>query len=249
MRRRIISPVKSLAASLLLGVATLAPVTTMPAHAFPFGGGIVLDPSNLAQNILTATRTLQQVNNQIRQLQNEAQMLINDAKNLVQTAYDPTAEINKILGEIDTLIKTAKAIQYTIADTDRIFKAHFPEDYSTWSQAQMQTNGELQWKISRNAFHDALLMQSKIVESVAKDRTTLTRLLAETKSAEGALEVAQTGNQLLAVDVQQSMQMQQLMAAQYRADALERARRLQIERESKVRTTRFVGLSSAYTRP
>ena len=246
MGRRVTHPVKSIAASLLLGVAATASMTTAPAHAFPFGGGIVLDPSNLAQNILTATRTLQQVNNQIRQLQNEAQMLINDAKNLVQTAYDPTAEINKILGEIDTLINTAKAIQYTIADTDRIFKAHFPEDYSSWSEAQMQTNGELQWKVSRNAFHDALLVQSGIIEGIAKDRTTLNRLLTETKSAQGALAVAQTGNQLLAVDVQQSMQMQQLMAAQYRADALERARRLQIERESKVRTARFVGANTAY---
>ncbi len=249
MRRRIIPSMKTLAASLMLGAATLAPVTTMPAYAFPFGGGIVLDPSNLAQNILTATRTLQQVNNQIRQLQNEAQMLINDAKNLVRTGFDPAAEINRLLNEIETLMQTAKAIEYTITETDRVFQTHYPEDYSTWSQAQMETNGELQWKISRNAFHDALLVQSQIVQNVGGDRATLTRLMAETQSADGALSVAQTGNQLLALDAKQSMQMQQLMAAQYRAEALERARRMQIERESKIRTQRFVGLSSAYTRP
>ena len=64
------------AAALATGAATslafglMAPSTS--AHAIT-----VFDPSNYAQNILTAARTLQQVNQQIRQLQNEAQMLAN----------------------------------------------------------------------------------------------------------------------------------------------------------------------------
>jgi P-type conjugative transfer protein TrbJ len=41
----------------------------------------VFDPSNYSQNILTAARTLQQINNQITMLQNQAQSLINQAKN------------------------------------------------------------------------------------------------------------------------------------------------------------------------
>src|SRR3546814_11317029 len=45
-------------------------------------GGIVYDPSNYAQNVLTAARSLQAVNNQIRQIENQAQSLINQAKNL-----------------------------------------------------------------------------------------------------------------------------------------------------------------------
>ena len=249
MRRRVISSVKAIASAIMVTSMTLAPITTMPAYAFPFGGGIVLDPSNLAQNILTATRTLQQVNNQIRQLQNEAQMLINDAKNLVQTGYNPAAEIRRLLNDIENLMQTAKSIEYTITETDRFFRTHYPEDYSTWSETQIAASAEMQWKTSRNAFHDALRVQAQIVQSVKADSPTLNRLLAETQSAEGALAVAQTGNQLIAMDVKQTMQMQQLMAAQYRADALDRARRLQIERESKVRTTRFVGGSSAYTRP
>ncbi|WP_445939749.1 DUF4141 domain-containing protein, partial [Pseudomonas sp.] len=35
---------------------------------------VVVDPTNLVQNALTAIRTLEQINNQIQQLQNEAQM-------------------------------------------------------------------------------------------------------------------------------------------------------------------------------
>ncbi|PWG74457.1 P-type conjugative transfer protein TrbJ, partial [Enterococcus hirae] len=72
---------------------TIAP----PAHAIFGIGDIVIDPSNLAQNILTAANTLEQINNQVKQLQNEADMLINQATNLVRTGYNPQAEINRLL--------------------------------------------------------------------------------------------------------------------------------------------------------
>ena len=42
----------------------------------------VFDPTNYSQNVLTAARALQQVNNQIQSLQNEAMSLINEARNL-----------------------------------------------------------------------------------------------------------------------------------------------------------------------
>ena len=48
----------------------------------------VIDPANLVQNTLTAARTLQEVNNQIKQLTNEAQMLINDARNLATLPFN-----------------------------------------------------------------------------------------------------------------------------------------------------------------
>jgi P-type conjugative transfer protein TrbJ len=48
---------------------------------------IVFDPNNYAQNVLTATRALQQINNQITSLQNQTQMLINQAKNLANLPF------------------------------------------------------------------------------------------------------------------------------------------------------------------
>jgi len=237
--------IRTLASALMISAVCAPIVTPPPAQAFVFGG-IVFDPKNYAQNILTAAHTLQTINNQIRQLQNEADMLINDAKNLASTVYNPQAEIKRLLGEIDALMRTAKAISYQINETKKIFEKHYPEDYAQWSASEMAASAEFQWKTARNAFHDALMVQSKIVEAVGADATTLDRLLSETDSAHGALSAAQTGNQIMALSAKQSMQMQELMAAQYRADALERARALQIERESKERHIRFIGSDSAY---
>ena len=61
----------------LLAAAVAAMLCTATAHA----QWVVVDPTNLVQNTLTAIRTMEQINNQIQQLQNEADMLINRARN------------------------------------------------------------------------------------------------------------------------------------------------------------------------
>ncbi len=69
---------------LLAAAGTFAVVlgASVPARAL-----IVFDPSNYVQNVLTAARELQQINNQITSLQNEAQVLINQARNLANLPY------------------------------------------------------------------------------------------------------------------------------------------------------------------
>ncbi|HWK45939.1 MAG TPA: DUF4141 domain-containing protein, partial [Stellaceae bacterium] len=68
---------KTRCASLLAAAALSLPLAlsllvTTPASA----QWIVFDPNNFSQNILTAARELQQINNQIQMLTNEAQSLV-----------------------------------------------------------------------------------------------------------------------------------------------------------------------------
>jgi P-type conjugative transfer protein TrbJ len=90
-------------------------------------------------------------------------------------------------------------------------------------------------------------MQSKIAETVRADTSVLDTLMRESQGAGGNLAAAQAGNQILALSAKQTMQLQELTASQFRAETLERARRLQIERAAKVRHSRFVGGSTAYS--
>src|SRR3546814_2274699 len=52
-------------------------------------GGIVYDPTNYAQNVLTAARPLQQINNHIQQIQNQAPTPINETTNLANLPVSP----------------------------------------------------------------------------------------------------------------------------------------------------------------
>ena len=64
---------RSVLSKLLLGTFLL----TAPVAQAQF---VVFDPNNFSQNILTAARSLEQINNQVTSLQHESQMLTNEAR-------------------------------------------------------------------------------------------------------------------------------------------------------------------------
>jgi P-type conjugative transfer protein TrbJ len=85
--------------SAVIVAATIVAGTALPASAQM----TVFAPSNFSQNVLTAARTLQQINNQILSLQNEAQMLINQARNLVSLPYSSLQQLQQAAELIATL--------------------------------------------------------------------------------------------------------------------------------------------------
>lgn len=240
MRRRI----AALLAAFLSSLASVAP----PAEALLGVGDVVIDPTNLVQNILTATHTLEQINNQVQQLQHEAQMLVNQAENLKRLDYASTQHLKRLLERIDTLMREAGEVTYEVEESERQYREAFPESYEDLSNEEIVVEAADQWRISRDAFRASIQVQSGIVTSIAESRETLTDLVTESQAASGNLSVVQAGNQLVALSVEQQMQMQQLMAAQYRMVALEESRRAAIEEQARIRHKRFRGDGVAYRR-
>ncbi|RZF63695.1 P-type conjugative transfer protein TrbJ [Sphingomonas populi] len=223
----------------LTGIA----LPSAPAHAI-----VVFDPSNYSQNILTAARTLQQINNQIRSLQNQAQSLINQAKNLTTISFPEIQAITQTLRQIDQLMGQAQGIQFRIGGLDQQFRQLFPQSFN---QA-LTMNGQVVAARTRldtemSAYKQTMGVQAQVVENVQADAQTLNGIVSRSQGAEGALQVSQATNQLLALTAKQQFQIQNLMAAQYRAQAIEQARRAQAEIDARAATTRFLGSGSAYT--
>src|SRR3546814_11950199 len=100
-------------------------VPTTPAQAI-----IVFDPSNYSQNILTAARTLQQINNQIRMLQNQATSLINQAKNLTTISFPELQALQQTISQIDQLMGQAQGIQFRVANLDQQFRSMFHDSFA-----------------------------------------------------------------------------------------------------------------------
>ena len=68
---------------LRVALAASAAVLTLATASVPARAQwIVFDPTNFSQNVLTAARELQQINNQITMLTNQATSLVNQARNL-----------------------------------------------------------------------------------------------------------------------------------------------------------------------
>ena len=128
----------SVLALALAAPLALAPVFTTPAHAF-FGGfgRIVYDPTNHAENLLTAARTLEQINNQITSLQNEAQSLINQARNLASLPYSSLQQLQQSVQRTQQLLNQAQNIAFDVQQVDRAFQSTYGNASLSASDAQL----------------------------------------------------------------------------------------------------------------
>lgn len=243
MKGKIISSLLSIAATGALIGGTLLPAT--PAQAI-----IVFDPSNYSQNILTAARTLAQINNQIRMLQNQAQSLINEAKNLATISFPELQALRQTMGQIDQLMSQAQGIRYQVATLDQQFRALFPTSFNAALTTNQQvTAARNRLDTSLNAYKQTMTVQAQVAESIVADEAALNGIVTRSQNAQGAMQVAQASNQLLALVAKQQFQIQQLMAAQYRADAIERTNRIQQQHDAQGATAKFLGSGTAYTTP
>lgn len=238
---------KALTSSLLAGALIVAPVLlTMPltpAHAI-----IVFDPSNYAQNLLTAARALSQINNQIQSLQNEATMLANQARNLTTVSFPELQQITSDLQQIDRLMSQAQSISFNIGNLDSEFAKLFPGGNGQGAPLdQRVANAQARVTSAMAAYKQTMGVQAQVVADVQADAASLSTLSARSQAAGGALQVAQTTNQLLALTAKQQFQIQQLMAAQYRAQALDQAVRAQSSMDAAAATKTFLGTGTAYT--
>jgi P-type conjugative transfer protein TrbJ len=212
----------------------------MPAPAAA-SGLPVFDVTNYAQNLLQAARALDQVNNQLTSLQNEASMLQNMAANLKRIDFPQLQRMTSAMQRVDRLMDEAKGIQFKVDGLDRQMESLFPgalKQALTGDQRVAEARARLDSATA--AWRQAMRVQAGVAENVEEDSGLLNELAARSQSAAGALAVGQSANQLLALGVKQQLQLQNLMATEFREAALDRARRAQAEEDGRAATRRFL---------
>ena len=208
----------------------------------------VFDASNYVQNMLTAARTLEQINNQIRSLQNQATMLQNMARNLQRLNFSSAGQLMSALNRIDGLMMQARGLGFELARLDAAWRQHYPDSYAANVSADdMATAARERWQNAMHAFRRSMRVQAGIAANVQDDRVLLADLMNRSQGAAGALQAQQVANQLIALSAKQQMQAQALMAAHYRAEAEEMARHAQAEEAARATTKRFLGSGNAYS--
>lgn len=228
LRRAILAGVLATSSIVAVGVAT-------PASAQL----VVKDPTNYAQNVLQAARALQQVNNQITQIQQQAESLINESRNLASLPFSSLQQLQQQVQRTQQLMSEAKRIAYDVQNVQQAFDGRYRGGALAGNHAQMVANANARWEDSVAAFEDALRVQAGVVGNIDGASGVMDRLVSSSQSATGALQAAQAGNQLLALQAQQLADLTALVAAQGRAQALESARTAATEAESRERFRRF----------
>jgi P-type conjugative transfer protein TrbJ len=209
---------------------------------------VVVDPTNLVQNTLTAVRTMEMIENQINQLQNDAQMLVNQGRNLASLPFNVVNRLRSTLANTQQLITQAQGLAFQVQSMDQQFAHLYPQQYAaTVSGNQMYQDAHQRWQNTLNGLQTAMQMQAQVSQNLTEDQSVLTDLVGQSQSATGALQAMQATNQLLALQAKQSIQGQQLQLTQGRATALELARQAAAVERGREVTQRFLGTGTAYT--
>jgi P-type conjugative transfer protein TrbJ len=208
---------------------------------------IVFDPTNFSQNVLTAARELQQVNNEIQSLENQATMLINQAKNLASLPYSSLAQLEASIQRTQQLLTQAQRIAYSVTTIDQAFTQTYPQAYSSsTSSQQLVTDAQTRWQNSLAGFQDAMRVQAGVVQNLDSTRTQIDALVSTSQSATGALQAAQSGNQLVALQTKQLADLTAVMAAIARAQSLEGARSVESQEQAQQQLSRFLNYGQGY---
>jgi type IV secretion system protein TrbJ len=231
-----------LRAWLAASVAAVTLITTAPSQAQI----TVWDPTNYTQNVLQAARSLQQVTNQITSLQNEAQMLINQARNLANLPYSSLQQLQQSVARTQQLLSQAQRIAYDVQNIDRAFQTTYAPSTGRMSSQTMIASARERWETSVSALQDAMRVQAGVVGNLDTNRAEMSALVTRSNGATGALQAAQAGNQLLALQAQQLADLTGAIAAQGRAQALESAERQAAADQGREQRRRFLEPRSSY---
>lgn len=240
---------KKILARLLDRLAALALAGGMMVAPAPASAQLsVFDPSNYAQNVLTAARALTQINQQIQSLQNQAQMLTNMSRNLSRIDFPQLQQLQQRLEQINGLMSQAQGIDFRVDRLDGQLRQLFPDSFDQLLRRdQRVAAARARLDAAMAALRQTMGVQSQVATNVQGDAQALAGIVASSQGADGSLAAQQATNQLLALAAQQQLQIQNLLAAQFRSQAIEQAARAQTEQESRDSVRRFLGDGHAYT--
>lgn len=202
----------------------------------------VIDASNLAQNMLTAARTLQEIDNQITQIQQAVQMLQNQARNLTSLPFSELQQLDQSVSQITGLMGQAQGVLYNVQNVQSQFQRYYPSTISpSSSDAQLLADAQTRWQFSLSTFQHTMEVQAQIVQNLPSDQAQMDALVGQSQGAVGILQATQAGNQLLALQAKQAAAIQALLASQARAQAIEQARQAESEEQANEQYQRFIG--------
>ncbi|HVI31051.1 P-type conjugative transfer protein TrbJ [Phenylobacterium sp.] len=214
----------------LVGLALAAALAGTPAGAQL----AVYDPANHAQNLLQAARALEQVQHQLASLQNEARNLAALDLKAAGVLDGDLARVNGLLTRAGRLAQEAGALRAQLA-------AQYPDRVTDASGRAMAEAAETRWKTAVESLRRTLEVQAGVVAGLSATNAQASALARASEGAGGALQAAQAGNQLLAVQSKQLSDLTALLAAQGQAEALERARAAAAAADARARLARFLG--------
>jgi P-type conjugative transfer protein TrbJ len=195
----------------LIVVVAIVLITASSASGY---AAIVLDPTNLIQNTISALKAIESVINEVQMIANQVKQI----ENLVQNTRGYTGiwdqEALPRLMRLGQIIEHEQAIAYAMAGMDRVFRDKYPgyRPITDWAAAYDQWT-----RTTLDTLRGTLAAVRLHADDFADEQRRVQTLTALSDSAEGRMQAIQAGNMLAAEQIQQLSKLRQLMMAQINA--------------------------------
>ncbi len=170
----------------------------------------VIDFSNLTQNSITAIKTTEMLTQQLKQIQFEIDNLKSYASNPTWQA-SLTRELFELSNIAEQVITLSKSMQTAAAQFNQQYPGFRPADSYPQQYQSLSTN-------TMNIFQETLQNVGVALKGMQSEQSTLQALHNLNNSPQGHLQAIQTGNNLVALATQQTIQLRQLISNQTRAE-------------------------------
>jgi type IV secretion system protein TrbJ len=186
----------------------LAP-STVGAYAM-----IVLDPTNLIQNTITALSAVESVINEVQMIANQIKQIENMVQNTRTVGGVWDQEALPRLARLGQIIEQEQAIAYAMAGMNQVFRDRYPgyRPVTDWSAAYDKWT-----RTTLDTLRGTMAAVRLQADDFSDEQRRIQTLMALSDSAEGRMQAIQAGNMLAAEQLQQLAKLRQLMMAQINA--------------------------------
>jgi P-type conjugative transfer protein TrbJ len=185
-------------------LATVCGFLALGGGQYAAASGIpVYDVSNLAQNLLTAQRSLEQINNQLKMLES--------------LDFDSSGDVANILNETNSVLNQVEGIAYSVGQISEEYANAYPEDMNGMSYEDLGSLKDSILQQTRSAQEHAMELQASVAGSIPQTRMTVDEIVSRSNAAPGTTAAVQANTQMLATLSAQMSQMQALLMSQTRA--------------------------------
>lgn len=174
---------------------------------------IVIDPSNLTQNILTALQTLQSNIN-------EAQMIANQFRNLEALSDDIIDQFGHQLSDLFEIMGTINGLMQDLASLQERFEELYPEFHTSPDMISRLSLAEesTKWiEYTRQMMLGTAKTGAQVLENLPKTKANLEKLMFDSQFAIGILQATQAGNQIAATTTGSLIELNSLLASYVQA--------------------------------
>ena len=133
----------------------------------------------------------------------------------------------------------AHAIAFNVKDIEAAYSSLYGSAAGSGPTGALFAAAQTRWQNSVGAFEDSLKVQAGVIGNIPSNTSAMSSLVSASQDAAGALQAAQAGNQLLALQSQQLSDVIAVLSAKARADALEQARQAAAEAQAKAQYKTF----------